>query len=87
MKFQCSLKCKEMLLFQHQLFLLIKLCLLGSEAMLIFILIFLISECERLANEALLLENQHLTITLQQLHLFILYCFSSLLFSQNVALT
>lgn len=25
MKFQCSLKCKEMLLFQHQLFLLIKL--------------------------------------------------------------
>lgn len=42
--------------------------------MLIFILIFLISECERLANEALLFENpQHLTITSQQLHLFILF--------------
>lgn len=87
MKFQCSLKCKEMLLFQHQLFLLIKLCLLGSGAMLIFILIFLISECERLANEALLLENPHLTTTLQQLHLFILYCLRSILFSQNVALS
>lgn len=44
--------------------------------MLIFILIFLIFECERLANEDVLLENpQHLTITLQQLHLFITVIF------------
>lgn len=40
--------------------------------MLIFILIFLKSECERLANEALLLEHtQHSSVATQQTHIFI----------------
>lgn len=40
--------------------------------MLMFILIFLKSECERLANEALLLEHtQHASVALQLTHLFI----------------
>lgn len=40
--------------------------------MLIFILIFLKSGCERLANEALLLEHtQHSSVASQQTHLFI----------------
>lgn len=51
--------------------------------MLIFILIFLKSECERLANEALLLEHtQHSSVASQQTHFFhsVRY-FSSFLFS------
>lgn len=40
--------------------------------MLIFILIFLKSECEWLANEALLLEHtQHSSVATQQTHIFI----------------
>lgn len=53
--------------------------------MLIFILIFLESECERLANEALLLEHtQHWSVASQQTHLPIPFVVSAHFYSPEM---
>lgn len=53
--------------------------------MLIFILIFLKSECERLANEALLLEHtQRSSVAAQQRHLFIPFVVSAHFYSPEM---